>query len=152
MALEVVKKRLDAIGLGDFVLELHSHKSNKASFYSSLGDRLNLEVSISNNQLKNNIDQATKIKSTVSDYLSILHTLYKDIGITPYIVLGETLNRFEEEFKHLPHEEKYLQIDQEKMDELSLDLSALMSAIQEDKEILYSPWNGFTAKIGRAHV
>jgi len=144
VALEVVKKRLDAIGLGDFVLELHSHKSNKASFYSSLGDRLNLEVLISNNELNNNLEQATKIKSTVSDYLSILHTPYKDIGITPYIIFGETLNRFEEEFKHLPHEEKYLQIDQKKMEELSLDLSALMSAIKEDKEILHSPWNGFT--------
>lgn len=145
VALEVVKKRLDAIGLGDFVLELHSHKSNKASFYSSLRDRLNLEVSISNNELKNNIELATKIKSTISEYLSLLHTPYKDIGITPYIIFGETLNRFEEEFKHLPHEEKYLQIDQKKMEELSLDLRALMSAIEEDPEILNSPWAGFTA-------
>ena len=28
-ALEVVKRRLNGVGLGDFCLELHSHKSNK---------------------------------------------------------------------------------------------------------------------------
>src|SRR6478672_8577599 len=36
-ALEVVKRRLDACGLGDFCLELHSHKANKREVAAELG-------------------------------------------------------------------------------------------------------------------
>ena len=35
-ALEVVKNRLDNVGLGDFCLELHSRKSNKKEFLANL--------------------------------------------------------------------------------------------------------------------
>jgi hypothetical protein len=35
-ALEVVKSRLDNVGLGDFCLELHSRKSNKKEFLANL--------------------------------------------------------------------------------------------------------------------
>ena len=76
--------------------------------------RLNLEASISNNLLETNIAEATRIKTNLSTYLNLLHTPYDGIGLTPYIVLGEVLNRFEEVFHHLPHEEKYLEINQDR--------------------------------------
>ncbi len=41
-ALEVVKKRLDRCGLGDFCLELHSHKANKRVVAAELGRCLEL--------------------------------------------------------------------------------------------------------------
>ena len=39
-ALEVVKRRFDNCGLGDFCLELHSHKTSKVSLLKSLEDRI----------------------------------------------------------------------------------------------------------------
>src|SRR5438105_2444139 len=39
-ALEVVHRRLQASGLGDFCLELHSHKSQKKAVMESLGKTL----------------------------------------------------------------------------------------------------------------
>ena len=39
-ALEVVKRRLDNCGLGDFCLELHSHKTSKTSLLKSLESRI----------------------------------------------------------------------------------------------------------------
>lgn len=39
-ALDVVKRRLDAVGLGDAVLELHSHKTNKKQVLSELSRTL----------------------------------------------------------------------------------------------------------------
>ncbi|NKC16739.1 MAG: DUF4011 domain-containing protein [Gammaproteobacteria bacterium] len=39
-ALEVVRRRLDHLGLGDFVLELHSHKTRKAALIDDLRHRL----------------------------------------------------------------------------------------------------------------
>src|SRR5262249_27418630 len=41
-ALEVVKRRLDERKLGDFCLELHSHKANKAAVITELGRCLHL--------------------------------------------------------------------------------------------------------------
>jgi len=41
-ALEVVKKRLDEVGLGDFCLELHSTRSKKLEVYKELGRRAKL--------------------------------------------------------------------------------------------------------------
>ena len=40
-ALEVVRNRLDALGLGDFCLELHSHKTQKGQLHADLAKRLN---------------------------------------------------------------------------------------------------------------
>jgi very-short-patch-repair endonuclease len=39
-ALEVVKRRLREVGLGDFCLELHSHKTRKKAFFEDLAARL----------------------------------------------------------------------------------------------------------------
>ena len=43
-ALDVVKKRLDEAGLGDFCFELHSTKAKKADVLANLERRLNLEL------------------------------------------------------------------------------------------------------------
>jgi hypothetical protein len=39
-ALEVVKRRLDAVGLGEFCMELHSHKAQKRKIHDVIGARL----------------------------------------------------------------------------------------------------------------
>lgn len=39
-ALEVVKKKLDEAGLGDFCLELHSHKAKRADVYGAINKRI----------------------------------------------------------------------------------------------------------------
>jgi primosomal protein N' len=39
-ALEVVRRRLRELGLGDFCLELHSHKTRKKSFFEDIKVRL----------------------------------------------------------------------------------------------------------------
>ncbi|MEN8217935.1 MAG: DUF4011 domain-containing protein, partial [Pseudomonadota bacterium] len=42
-ALDVVRSRLDQVGLGEFCLELHSHKTQKAELHADLNKRLNQE-------------------------------------------------------------------------------------------------------------
>jgi very-short-patch-repair endonuclease len=41
-AIDVVKRRLDAMQLGDFCLELHSNRKRKKSFIETVGDRLDM--------------------------------------------------------------------------------------------------------------
>lgn len=43
-ALEVVQKRLEALGIGDFCLELHSNKATKKAVLDQL--RKNLEIGV----------------------------------------------------------------------------------------------------------
>jgi superfamily I DNA and/or RNA helicase len=143
VALEVVKKRLDAVGLGHFILELHSHKSNKANFYASLQDRVDLEVYVTSQTLRQTIDSIESIKSKSSEYLDVLHKPQDVIGLTPYIVFGEVQNRQKEAFTHLPSEPNLLKINQDLLRDLSIELDALEQYIDEDNAILCSPWNGF---------
>jgi very-short-patch-repair endonuclease len=46
-ALDVVKRRLDAVGMGDFCLELHSHKAGKAATYEEIRRRMQKRYSSS---------------------------------------------------------------------------------------------------------
>ncbi|HHB52798.1 MAG TPA: DUF4011 domain-containing protein, partial [Saprospiraceae bacterium] len=142
VALEVVKKRLDAVGLGNFILELHSHKSNKANFYSSLRDRVDLEVSFTSGELDRSIESIEQIKQTINKYLNLLHTQQKTIEQTPYIIFGEVLDREKEEFINLPSESRLLNINRTMLQYLQNELGALEALIKENSGILNSPWNG----------
>ena len=142
VALEVVKKRLDAVGLGNFILELHSHKANKANFYTSLRERVDLEVSLSSDELEQSIENIEHIKQRINDYLNVLHTPQEIIGQTPYIIFGEVLNREQEAFLNVPSENKFLNIDQKMLQDLKNELGALELLIKENQGILNSRWNG----------
>lgn len=143
VALEVVKKRLDAVGLGHFVLELHSHKSNKSNFYASLKDRIEFEVKVPSEQIKKNIDELENIKSNINDYLQILHSPQKIVNKSPYIIFGEVQNRAKKSFLEVPPSEELLKLDEQVFEKILIELGALESYFKEDKNVLKSEWNGF---------
>ncbi|GIW83460.1 MAG: hypothetical protein KatS3mg105_5267 [Gemmatales bacterium] len=87
-ALEVVKRRLDSIGLGDMCLELHSHKANKLAVLEDLSRTLNLgrpktaDVAKQANDLKTYRDKLNR-------HAEILHSFLEPAHVTPFQVLGE---------------------------------------------------------------
>lgn len=89
-ALEVVKRRLDHVGLGDACLELHSHKTNKKAFLNELQRTLELEQANTKDYsadlelLRNNRDQLNAYSEAVN--MPAGHS-----GITPYQAYGELL-------------------------------------------------------------
>mgnify|MGYP006425542191 CR=1 FL=1 len=89
-ALEVVKRRMDEIRLGDACLELHSHKSNKKSFLDELERTMNLNKPINNNNdfdiegLKKNRDELNRYSSAVNEAMGESHA-------TPYQAYGRIL-------------------------------------------------------------
>lgn len=145
VALEVVKKRLDAVGLGHFILELHSHKSNKASVYCALKERVDLELPSYTSKLNDTISEQEKIKTNIQDYLNLLHTNYEYVEQTPYTVFGEVQNRYEELIDTLPVSENFLNINFSMLKEIEIQLNALEKLIAEDATALHSVWKGFTA-------
>ncbi len=110
-ALEVVRRRLDAAGLGEFCLELHSHKSQKRKVLDEVKERLNkhgryrkpkdIEVDIARyEELKTELkEHAERINRPWKNTGLTLHEIFmaatryrKTIGINPNMVHPEEYN------------------------------------------------------------
>ena len=86
-ALEVVKRRLDALELGDACLELHSHKSNKRSFLRELERTLNLGQPALTDQKHNRL-LLQEARDYLEEYCRAVSTDIGGTGVTPYRAYG----------------------------------------------------------------
>lgn len=103
-ALEVVKGRLDSVGLGEFCLELHSRKSNKKDVLEKLESVLRnpepLDIS-----LENDLTTIEELKTDLDQYVNLLHSPYGKIRWTPYQLFGlkeKSLKHFERSQLKMP--------------------------------------------------
>jgi len=82
-ALEVVRTRLDAVGLGDFCLELHSHKSQKRKVLSDVGDRLRKHGRYRRPQdIELEIARYEELKTLLKDHAEKINRPWKQTGRT----------------------------------------------------------------------
>ena len=87
-ALEVVKRRLDERGLGEFCLELHSHKANKRVVAAELGRCLELgpeayrDISLEVRQLADD-------RRRLNAYAAELHRTHAPLDMTAFQAHGE---------------------------------------------------------------
>ncbi len=81
-ALDVVKKRLDAIGIGEFCLELHSNKANKADVLKRIESTLSLPQS----EGVNLTDRAQELKALREELRLPVEALHKKrrLGVSIY--------------------------------------------------------------------
>jgi superfamily I DNA and/or RNA helicase len=144
-ALEVVKGRLDSVGLGEFCLELHSRKSNKKDVLEKLENVLRnpkpVELS-----LDNDLTTIEELKNNLDEYVSLLHTPYGKIRWTPYQIFGlkeKSLNHFEKNQSKMPRftmdeaEEITLKEWQQTINKFK-ELGELYRLV---KPVSYNPWN-----------
>ncbi len=86
-ALEVVKERLDSVGLGDFCLELHSHKSNKREVLQEL--ERTLSAALPKKTWQNQIfDQIDFRKESLNAYVKALHEPISQTQKSPFTLFG----------------------------------------------------------------
>ena len=86
-ALEVVKERLDSVGLGDFCLELHSHKSNKREVLKEL--KRTLAAGLPPKTWQNQIfDQIDFRKKSLNAYVNVLHEPISQTQKSPFTLFG----------------------------------------------------------------
>ncbi len=86
-ALEVVKRRLDAVGLGDFCLELHSVKANR----KSVTEELARVMSLGRRQGQAVVDGAEELlalKKRLNGYVRALHDPFGPAAMAPYTAMG----------------------------------------------------------------
>lgn len=87
-ALEVVKRRLDMADLGDFCLEVHSHKSNKLAILQSLSDSHKRRGSATPPaDLQEQISRYERHKNRLHDYAEKLNLPWRSTGLTPHQIL-----------------------------------------------------------------
>lgn len=87
-ALQVVKSRLDGIGLGDMCLELHSHKSNKREVYADLERTLQLGKPKSVN-FDAPAAEHLRTRDRLNRYVAQLHAPLDPFGLSPYAIIGQ---------------------------------------------------------------
>jgi hypothetical protein len=72
-ALEVVKKRLDEVGLGEFCLELHSTKAQKKDVLDSLRKRLELQPPPGPSELERTIAEHERYRHQLTRYMELVN-------------------------------------------------------------------------------
>ena len=143
-ALEVVTDRLDSIGLGEFCLELHSHKSNKKNVLKGL------ERSIYSHQeplrsLDEEFDELERLKMELNQYNHVLHTPLGKSGFSPFKLFGmkeEAIQHFKKVKRNIPRAH-ILNPEQHSSKEWKSAISTLKNVsevIKPLKPISKNPW------------
>ncbi|WP_267268570.1 DUF4011 domain-containing anti-phage protein Hhe [Pseudomonas protegens] len=119
-ALEVVKSRLTRAGLGDFCLELHSHKSQKSSVIDSIRQRIQNSGGFrSPKQLADLIANYERLKQQLNKHVHHLHASFEESGMTVHEVLMQA-TRLREALTIRPsdlHPQSEAKIDKEHLQE-----------------------------------
>jgi hypothetical protein len=89
-ALEVVKRRLDQVGLGDACLELHSHKANKKAVLLEVARTLKLG-SPSMPLTTDELGTLDGLRDRLNAYSEAMNAPVGASGVTPYVAIGELL-------------------------------------------------------------
>ena len=90
-ALEVVKKRLDSIGLGPFCLELHSNKAKKTAVLSQLKETTEINKKCSSENFLRDSNRLFELRKEQNVYIEALHKPYP-FGLTLYQAIARYLH------------------------------------------------------------
>jgi hypothetical protein len=89
-ALEVVKRRLDNIGLGVACLELHSQKTHKKNLLKELSNTLALGKPQAK-QVESDLNLLGDIRQRLNDYCEAVNSPIGKSGIRPYFAYAEVI-------------------------------------------------------------
>ncbi len=87
-ALEVVKRRLDAVGLGEACLELHSHKTNKKELLHEIKRTLELgSPQVTDETSK--LDTLSRLRDELNSYANAVNQPIGKSSFSPQMLIGE---------------------------------------------------------------
>ena len=87
-ALEIVYKRLRAVGLSHFCLELHSNKANKREVVAELKKSLDEQLVPTEIPSLDEFERLKDQRDKLTEYVTLLHKKHTILEKTPYEVLG----------------------------------------------------------------
>ena len=89
-ALNVVKRRLDVVGLGDACLELHSNKTAKKAVLEELSRTISLGRPLLGD-IDADSDELARLRDRLNAYSDALRVPIGESGVNPYRALGELI-------------------------------------------------------------
>lgn len=122
-ALDVVKDRLKDVGLGDFCLELHSHKANKQSVLQSIKLRLERSKGVSPDWTSR-YSQLRSFRKQLSDYAAKINQVIGTSGLSINQAIGIRSNAL------IEHPDLHLKVSR------VVDASSMSKEEYEDKKRL----------------
>jgi len=112
-ALNVVKNRLDKAGLGDFCLEVHSHKTHKLKILQELMARHNNQNKYRTpGKINDDIERHEDLKGKLLSYVETINSQWKLTGLTIHQILNKA-TRYREQYGLNPENLKITGIDGE---------------------------------------
>lgn len=87
-ALEVVFRRLQENRLGDFSLQLHSHKANKKDVIAELSRTLNAKKTTGTSRVEDQLDQLLQQREHLNSVVTALHAVRQPLGLSVYEIHG----------------------------------------------------------------
>lgn len=142
-ALDVVKKRLDERGIGDYCLDLHNHNSNKKSILEELARTLLLKTSPSYSY--KSFIEFDQIKKRLNSYVNSLHTKVSSLNETPQRIHGKLSELYDQPdlLFEIPNVENF---DHFKLNEIKNKLRLLERLKPLLKSKNHHIWNGTLLK------
>lgn len=90
-ALEVVKSRLESVGLGEFLLPLQAERSNRKNVSESLKRRLEMGSVRAPDDYATKIEWFKKTRAEIAEYVEVIGKPFGTSGLTVYSVIGKSL-------------------------------------------------------------
>lgn len=87
-ALEVVKNRLEDVGLGNYVLELHSHKATRKEVAEELARAVTSRPKAPTTLTPTALEQLRKTRLQLSRYAAEMNRPHEPLGMTPHDAIG----------------------------------------------------------------
>jgi len=91
-ALNVVYRRLKDVGLGEFCLELHSHKARKIEILEQLRSAYEARADFIEDRWNLEASRLTKLREKLNGYVETVHKSYPN-GLTPFEAMGVVVGR-----------------------------------------------------------
>lgn len=88
-ALNIVARNLERVGLRSLCLELHSHNTNKASFYRSIVATLDDQTTAQSASFP--YSDLQRVRDGLNEYAEVVNKMLDEFGLTPRQIMGEIL-------------------------------------------------------------
>lgn len=142
-ALEVVKRRLDNIGIGDMCLELHSKMTSKKVVLQEVDRTLKLGSPKLPDELPETIRRLKELQQMLNGFVSAMHQPLGQCGVSPYQILGELIDLRATSTPlpdfQLPEATQWTADDYSRKLEAVKDLSRVIASIGDPAR---HPWRG----------
>jgi very-short-patch-repair endonuclease len=139
-ALEVVKKRLEKVGMGPFCLELHSNKTKKKQIIEDLGLTLNLLREKPPQNWEKTTNELLTKREKINNYIQEVHKK-RGPGISYFSTISNLVKLNNLKVIDLDFGNSYNDISSENFDDFREKISEFSVKAEEIGDILIHPFN-----------